>query len=655
MAKLDSSIAEVRSETRRQLAETAPSSSHDMAMALTKILARHGADSQFPSSEATTERQRIVQDILERIEANQRSPLRKDLAPIPIRQSTSWETTPAPLLPRWQSLRMTGKSMAVSYAPSMSDILSGIQQGVKILGTVTSVSFVMRNRRRSACLPSCTCNCHSRTAQELRLQSGLFGALFIGYSGQPAAGQHCTSASCIEKVISSLEVTYIFPTWFLTYGASVAFSRTLHGPRLHVVLRKRVGFTPGNILNAVKGDDVAGIKLHLDVDPDAINCILSCSGWSLLHLAVDLGLSKAMRFLLQRGCDLDRVDDFGRSAGAAFVYNVLSGRYKPEVLHQFDELIPMSKYVDDFELTFLSKVVLGICHGDLSEILASSAGMLDLDRPDAAFGMTPMHWAVMRQDVTIVRQLLDAGARLDLENTVGVRALFYSVGADQSEAGIQCFDALIEAGADPSHPDKFGWTIFHRACRFNCLITVKSMIAGGVDPNMHASKGGINNGPAVFIAAWWGAADVLRYLVECGADINAADRYGTTAFTAAIETNRHACLRLLLDRGADYILPDASDEYRIPHLIALVADAETLEILTEHGMQGLDFRERNKAGFTAVELFQKRRGVSEGVIEAFGKLLESVESGGGRETAFKKAEAVHVEEVFFDAVETLAG
>lgn len=537
---------------------------------------------------------------------------------------------------------------AARHAGPVPTVVASLQAGARALGAISPVSFVMQNRRRATCTQICPCACHSRPAQHLWFRSGLVGMLFIGYSGQPARGPRCNSLSCLEQGRTSLEVKYVFPGWFVYYAISATFSRTIQGsPRFELVFKRRIDFFPGTIMLAVKTDDLEALKLCLKLDPDSINCVVPGTGWGPLHIAIELGFIKSTRFLLQQGSDLDQVDDYGRSAGSFFVSNLLSGRYEGEILRQFSELISTTKYLEDLELSFLSKVVVGICPGDMHKVVKTLTKE-ELDHKDAIFQMTAVHWAAVRQDDTSLRALLDAGAAPDLDNLTGVRPLSLCLKKGENPAAISCFEALASYGADMSYRDPvIGWQPLHWACRTNCAQVARRLVAAGTDVDSRALKPGVNDTPAAALAAWWGSFDVLRFLVGSGADIEADNGVGHTSLVAALLQNQHACLSFLLESGADYFLPGLPGE-NILHLVAQLGDAETMGIFTVARMRGLDITERNKAGLTPREIFLRRPSTTKLHKIAFEELLGSVETLVEGEDGLDDED----EDLFFDAEES---
>lgn len=608
LAKLDTS--KVKLDTKREILrerEERPSS-RDLALGLALPFVERADRKRVMAADAEDEKTSVAK-VLESIDGQK------------IACASNTDLQPSKSSSHEGSAR---KVAAKSLAP-IPTVATSLQAGARALGAMSPVSFVMQSRRRGTCSPTCPCVCHSRPAQHLWFRSGLLGMLFIGYSGQPAKGPQCSSINCREQGRTSLEVKYVFPGWFVYYAISATFSRTIQGsPRFELVFKRRMDFFPGTIMLAVKTDDLEALKMCLRLDPDSINCVVPGTGWGPLHIAIELGFIRSTRFLLQQGSDLDQVDDYGRSAGGSFIFNLLSGRYEGDMLRQFSELISTSKYLEDLELSYLSKVVVGICQGDIHK-LVKTLTKEELDHKDAIFQMTAVHWAAVRQDDTTLRALLDAGAAPDLDNLTGVRPLSLCLKKGENPAAISCFEALASYGADLNYRDPvIGWQPLHWTCRTNCIQVARRLVAAGTDVNSRALKPGVNDTPAAALAAWWGSFDVLEFLVDSGADIEADNGVGHTSLVAGLLQNQHACLRFLLERGADYLLPELPGE-NILHLVAQLGDVETMRIFSAVGMRGLDIVERNKAGLTPRDIFSRRPATDQLHQAAFEELLGSVE------------------------------
>ncbi len=127
-------------------------------------------------------------------------------------------------------------------------------------------------------------------------------------------------------------------------------------------------------------------------------------------------------------------------------------------------------------------------------------------------GMTPLHWAVYRDDAATVQSLLASGADVKAITRVGAITPL-SLASTNGDAAI--IELLLKAGAD-----------------------VKATTSDGATPLM--------------LAAASGSVDAVNVLLSHGADVNAKESaHGQTALMFSAAKNRAAAVELLLKNGAD--------------------------------------------------------------------------------------------------------
>lgn len=80
-----------------------------------------------------------------------------------------------------------------------------------------------------------------------------------------------------------------------------------------------------------------------------------------------------------------------------------------------------------------------------------------------------------------------------------------------------------------------------------CRSLVESTLIAGANPNGKSRTGGV----PLFMASYWGWAEIAELLLNSGADINQASSSGWTPLIGAISGNRTSIIELLLRRGAD--------------------------------------------------------------------------------------------------------
>jgi ankyrin repeat protein len=220
-----------------------------------------------------------------------------------------------------------------------------------------------------------------------------------------------------------------------------------------------------------------------------------------------------------------------------------------------------------------------------------------------AFGTTALMMSVA--DIDKVRLLLARGANVKAASKQGRTALFVAAMGDSSS---EVVDLLITKGADVRTKDVFGNSLLVAATAGNDLVTIRRMLDAGLDVNsadlvgstpilasvyhgnLEAVKlllakgasakpvalmpglfdgGHPKSGPLALAsvallhpAATSGSADMVRTLVEAGADVNARDGRSMTPLMLAVARADQdaAVIRLLLDHGADVSLVSAAGE-----------------------------------------------------------------------------------------------
>jgi ankyrin repeat protein len=233
-------------------------------------------------------------------------------------------------------------------------------------------------------------------------------------------------------------------------------------------------------------------------------------------------------------------------------------------------------------------------------------------------GTTPLHRAVLANDLPAVQKLLRSGANPSAANRYGIIPL--SLAATNGNPVI--VETLLKAGADPKANLPGGQTLLMTAARTGNPDVVKLLLKSGGDPNAKETTNGetalmwaavenhpeaakllIDNGAdlnvrskaleykndrfglegvltilprgnltALMYAAREGSAEAARVLADAGANLDLTEPDGATALVLAIINSHYDTAALLLEKGAN---PNIGDSAGMAALFAAV-DMNTL-------------------------------------------------------------------------------
>lgn len=183
----------------------------------------------------------------------------------------------------------------------------------------------------------------------------------------------------------------------------------------------------------------------------------------------------------------------------------------------------------------------------------------------------PLFQAIQRADAGRVKQLLDRGVSPDSREADGTPALL----AAALYADADCVRVLLDKGANPNITNAAGATALMWA--IPDLAKVQLLVAHGADVNARSTN--LQRTPLLIAASYPGTVDILKLLVDKGADIHAKDRGKVHALGRAMLTADVAVVRFLVERGCDPNEPGYAGGGRrfARH------DLATIEYLTSHG------------------------------------------------------------------------
>ena len=248
----------------------------------------------------------------------------------------------------------------------------------------------------------------------------------------------------------------------------------------------------------------------------------------------------------------------------------------------------------------LHRIILGLSDADLVQ-------QLDLDSSQIntadSHGRTPLHWAARRGDLNRTELLLKWGAFPNTLDHEGMSALHEAA----SDGTVECVLALLEAGADVTIRSVYGSTPLH-----NVFFQQKAqeevidvLIRYNADAN---ARNNVGSSPI-----WYGMpVDTnerlrnIEALYQRGADLDIRDPDGDALILGAVRWNDTKMLIFVAEKGAKFDVI-GYHKRNIFHWAACRGTIETMGLLAEKRIKGIDVAAKDCFGLAAAELFEKRR------------------------------------------------
>jgi ankyrin repeat protein len=365
----------------------------------------------------------------------------------------------------------------------------------------------------------------------------------------------------------------------------------------------RAGATPMQ-LAALNGNAAMVARLiKAGVDP---NVPLIRYGDTALMMASRTGKVDALRVLLESGAKVNTKETWG---GTTAVMWAASERHPDAVKvlidhgadvnarsnfvpaangRGFEGRTPVAPQPDqaaeEFASGWLTPVMFAAREGDLESARLLVAAGADVNAT-ASDGKDALGLAIFNGNYELASFFIDSKANVNQADTQGFTPLFWAVDRRNMETApnfpwmvsadpLPLIKKLLDAGADPNalvnntprarmragSPRIVFATALMRAAFSGDLELVRLLLARGADPAI-VSK---DNETVLEAAAALGfiqgyskgrsaaeRLDVIKLLVDLGADVNAADDYGITPLMAAANMGEVSIIQFLVDRGAD--------------------------------------------------------------------------------------------------------
>ncbi|KAK6495089.1 hypothetical protein TWF481_003117 [Arthrobotrys musiformis] len=219
--------------------------------------------------------------------------------------------------------------------------------------------------------------------------------------------------------------------------------------------------------------------------------------------------------------------------------------------------------IDGFEFTIIHKLVLDLELGDLEQELRRYDGTGLIDKSDK-LGRTPLHWAVFRDDIGLVKVLLEYGADPTIVDKFRGGALY-------STKSLLVLLLCVEHCPPSFFRSREGingqFLLYHSLFQLRYVVSfaelrglwnvILKLGAGAFDINSQNPNGDT----LLIVALLLNRGSATQFLLYAGADIDGVNRYGMTAATVGLLNSSYEALNVLFTKQQRLFFT-IKDEYK---------------------------------------------------------------------------------------------
>ena len=197
-----------------------------------------------------------------------------------------------------------------------------------------------------------------------------------------------------------------------------------------------------------------------------------------------------------------------------------------------------------------------------------------------ALNETPLHIAAANSSANMLRLLLEEGADPDVADMRGMSALHHSSVAGRSEAvsllldhGANVNAVTCQCGRAHDWDCRKDRTPLQLAAQNGHAQIVRLLLEAGSRLN-DATRS--SRKTALHFAVEYGDEDTVRYLMDCGADLEAQTAASETALQIAIEERHDSIVQMFIDRGVNPRVASAADTRQLNAALSGIDVAQTM-------------------------------------------------------------------------------
>jgi len=197
-----------------------------------------------------------------------------------------------------------------------------------------------------------------------------------------------------------------------------------------------------------------------------------------------------------------------------------------------------------------NELITAVAYQDLDKVKNLVEAGVDINYQEESAGATALIMSAMYNFGDMARYLIEKGADVSIQNKVGQTALMAAAGSSEA-----IFDLLVANGADMSVKSDDGTSAFTLSITGSLservgLENAKKLLDLGADVDESVNSGAAEGYTCLMMAARNQRPDIVKFLVENGADVNAKAANGSTPLSLAEEEEDEEMIELLKNLGA---------------------------------------------------------------------------------------------------------
>jgi cytohesin len=212
---------------------------------------------------------------------------------------------------------------------------------------------------------------------------------------------------------------------------------------------------------------------------------------------------------------------------------------------------------------------------EMAQLLVENGAKVNAPSPT---GWYPLQTAAGRGNIKVINYLLAQGADPNAADRAGNTALYSAAANDH---GLSTAEALLRHGANPNARSRGGMTALHQAASQGAIKMMELLLANRADVNAASNSGYMPLHGAVSYGNMDTKKLKVEILLKSGANVNAkTSSDGETPLHKAISRGDIEIVKLLLNYGADV---NAKSKYGVTALHFARNSNAISQLLVEHG------------------------------------------------------------------------